>query len=242
MCNVLFTIFSITSALSPNVAALLVIRSFSGCAGVAALTCGSGATADLVPSEQRGRAMSLWSLGPLFGPVIGRAMGGFLVEATSWRWIFWLPAIAGGVAPIIFVFTVPETYAPIILNRKARKLSENGGELSHMDPVTPSRQLFLQSLVRLAKMLFFWPRCASTLRLYTVCSIFCLLHSPWSSRIYNFSTGATGLNFLGSGIGMLLGLTDSGFLSDNAIKRKTKQGLHTTAEDRLPWYLVAPVL
>jgi hypothetical protein len=57
---------------------------------------------------------------------------------------------------------------------------------------------------------------------------------------YNFSTGAIGLSFLGSGIGMLLGLTYSGVLSDNAIKRKIKQGLHTIPEDQLPWYLVGP--
>ena len=43
-----------------------------------------------MPQEKRGGAMSIMSVGPLIGPVIGPVAGGFLVEATSWRWVFWV--------------------------------------------------------------------------------------------------------------------------------------------------------
>jgi multidrug resistance protein len=96
ICNVFFVIFNIASALAPNMASLVVFRFLDGFAGVAAITCGSGTIADLVPREKRGQAMAIWSLGPLFGPIIGPVVGGFLVEATSWRWVFWVLAIAVG--------------------------------------------------------------------------------------------------------------------------------------------------
>lgn len=93
VCNILFVIFSAGCALSQNVSMMLVFRFFSGFAGVAVLTCGSGTIADLMPPEQRGRAMALWTLGPLIGPVFGPVCAGFLVEATSWRWVFWVITI-----------------------------------------------------------------------------------------------------------------------------------------------------
>lgn len=38
--------------------------------------------------------MALWSLGPLLERIIGPMVGGFLIEAAGWRWVFWLIAIA----------------------------------------------------------------------------------------------------------------------------------------------------
>lgn len=93
-CNVLFLIFNIASAVAPNLASLIVFRFLCGFAGVTPTTLGSGTIADLIPPQSRGKAMALWSLGPLFGPIIGPVAGGFLVEATNWRWVFWVLSIA----------------------------------------------------------------------------------------------------------------------------------------------------
>lgn len=93
MCNVLFLIFNIASAVASNMALLVIFRFLCGVAGVTPTTIGSGTIADLMPAESRGKAMALWSLGPLFGPIIGPVAGGYLIEATSWRWVFWLLAI-----------------------------------------------------------------------------------------------------------------------------------------------------
>lgn len=93
ICNTLFVIFSACCAVSTGVSMLMAFRFLSGVAGVAVITCGSGSIADMMPPEQRGRAMSLWSLGPLVGPVIGPVCAGFLVEAKGWRWVFWVITI-----------------------------------------------------------------------------------------------------------------------------------------------------
>jgi DHA2 family multidrug resistance protein len=43
---------------------------------------------ELHPPEELNRAVSLYSMGILVGPVIGPPLGGFLVEIANWRWIF----------------------------------------------------------------------------------------------------------------------------------------------------------
>lgn len=91
--NFLFFIFNISSALAPSLASLVVFRFLDGVAGVTPTTIGSGTVVDLMPKESRGKAMALWSLGPLFGPIIGPVIGGYLIEVKSWRWVFWVLSI-----------------------------------------------------------------------------------------------------------------------------------------------------
>ncbi|KAL1980636.1 hypothetical protein VTN96DRAFT_3887 [Rasamsonia emersonii] len=126
-CNVLFLVFTILNAVAKNMAMLIVFRFLAGFAGVAAITCGSGTIADLMPAQKRGMAMSLWSLGPLFGPIIGPVADGFLVEAKGWRWVFWVITMASGVATIVCFLVLRETYAPVLLERKAARLRKETG-------------------------------------------------------------------------------------------------------------------
>jgi len=42
----------------------------------------------------------------------------------GWRWLFWFLAIFGGVSTFVLFLTMPETYAPIILGRKAKRIRE----------------------------------------------------------------------------------------------------------------------
>lgn len=92
--NTLFVIWTLACAFAPSLSSLLVFRFFQGVAGVTPLTIGSGTIADLIPSEQRGKFMSFYSIGPLLGPVIGPIAGAFLNQAEGWRWIFRVLAIA----------------------------------------------------------------------------------------------------------------------------------------------------
>ena len=57
------------------------------------MTIGGGTIADMVIQQKRGKAMSIWTMGPLIGPVVGPIAGGFLSQAKGWRWVFWIIAI-----------------------------------------------------------------------------------------------------------------------------------------------------
>lgn len=123
----LFTIFSICVAVSKNIGMLMAFRFLMGLAGCVPTTIGSGSIADMVPVEMRGRAMAVWALGPLLGPCIGPVAGGFLIRAAGWRWVFWLLAIVAGIITIVTFLTLKESYAPVILERKAQRLRKETG-------------------------------------------------------------------------------------------------------------------
>jgi multidrug resistance protein len=160
ICNLLFVIFNVACALSKSMGMLIAFRFLAGCAGSAPLTLGGGTIADMFPPQQRAGAMAIWSMGPLLGPVVGPVCGGFLVEAMSWNWVFWILAIFGGAFGLLLLVVGRETYAPIILEKKAAALRKETGNLnlrSKLAKDIPPREIFVRAITRPMKMLFLSP-------------------------------------------------------------------------------------
>ncbi|KAK0635570.1 major facilitator superfamily domain-containing protein [Bombardia bombarda] len=105
----LFVIFSVVSALSVNIAMLIVMRILGGGASASVQAVGAGTIADLWEPAERGRAMGIFYLGPLVGPLIAPILGGALSEAFGWRATMYFLAIYGGVMLIMIIFCLPET-------------------------------------------------------------------------------------------------------------------------------------
>ena len=159
--NVFFTIFTICTALSNSIGMLMAFRFLMGLAGSVPITIGSGSIADMMPVEMRGRAMAAWALGPLLGTWIGPVAGGYLIRAAVWRWVYWLIAIIAGIITVFTYFTLKESYAPVILERKARRLrKETGNEALRSalagNATTPTEKL-KAAIVRPLKLLFLAP-------------------------------------------------------------------------------------
>lgn len=93
-----FTVASFLAALSPNLATLVVLRVVQGFGGGALTPVGMAIVVELFPVERRGRAMSLWGIASMAAPAIGPTLGGWLVTAVSWHWLFLInvPMGAGG--------------------------------------------------------------------------------------------------------------------------------------------------
>ena len=45
---------------------------------------------ELYPPEQRAKAMGLWTMGVMMGPICGPILGGWLTDNYSWRWVFYI--------------------------------------------------------------------------------------------------------------------------------------------------------
>jgi MFS family permease len=104
--------------------------------------------------------MAIWSMGPLLGPVVGPVCGGFLVEAMAWNWVFWILAIFGGAFGLLLLVVGRETYAPILLEKKAAALRKETGNLnlrSKLAKDIPPREIFVRAITRPMKMLFLSP-------------------------------------------------------------------------------------
>ncbi|CAG9943078.1 unnamed protein product [Clonostachys rosea f. rosea IK726] len=162
--------------------------------------------------------------------------------ALGWRWVFWiLSCLSGFITVTFFVFSA-ETYAPVLLERKTRRLRRETGNMnlrSQLDEGLLPRDYFVRGIVRPFKMLFFSPICIIA-ALYVALGygylylMFSSL-SPLIQQIYHFGTGAAGLAFLGFGVGSMIGVIFFARLSDVYIKKKAKEEAElAAAEGREP--------
>jgi len=244
--TVLFIIFTVGCALSTNLNMLIAFRFLAGCVGVAPVTIGGGTIADMFRQEKRGAAMAVWAMGPLLGPVIGPVAGGYLSGSLGWRWVFWILAIAEGAVGIFIPIVTRESYAPVLLARKAKKLRKETGNMelrSKLDNGLSPKELFRRAIVRPTKMLFCSPIVFSmSLYMAVVYGILYLLFTTFTFVFigsYGFTDSNVGLVYIGTGIGMLLGLAVLGATSDPLMKRLTaKHGGGMKPEYRLPPLIV----
>ncbi|KAH8671539.1 major facilitator superfamily domain-containing protein [Xylariales sp. PMI_506] len=245
--NVLFTIFTVATALSKNIGMLLAFRFLMGLAGAVPITIGSGSIADMMPVEQRARAMSAWAMGPLLGPCIGPIAGGYLIQAAGWRWVFWLIAIlAGALIPFSWFF-LQETYGPTILNQKTQKLRKSTGnqELrSALSDAKSPKEHFKAAIIRPLKLLLITP-IVSVMALYVAITygILYLLFTTFSYvyvDVYGFDEGQSGLTFLPAGLGMMIGVMTLGPVSDAIVKRNRAAGNKHVPEIRLKPAITVP--
>jgi MFS family permease len=146
--------------------------------------------------------------------ISGPVAGGFLAETTNgWRWILALIAILGGVIWIANLLTLRETYAPVILRRRAAALSQKTGKvyISCLDagqPPTTLLQKLSTSLIRPWILLFHEPIVLIT-SLY-IAIVYGTLYMFFAGFPIVFegargwSQGTAGLPFIGVTIGVLL--------------------------------------
>ncbi|KAK0615718.1 major facilitator superfamily domain-containing protein [Bombardia bombarda] len=244
--NILFVIFTVCVALSNGTGMMLAFRFLMGVAGSVPITIGSGSIADMMPVEMRGRAMAAWALGPLLGPCIGPVAGGFLIRAAGWRWVYWLIAILAGIITVFTYFTLHETYAPVILQKKVTRLQKETGNpdlrSKFHDPASAGQKLKV-AIARPMTLLFTEPIITS-MSIYVAITygILYLLFTTFSfvyTQQYGFDEGTSGLTFLPAGLGMMIGIVVFGAMSDGVVKKRTAAGLVHTPEIRvLPSFTV----
>jgi multidrug resistance protein len=233
--NVFFAAFNLGCALAPNLSALLVFRLLSGVGGSACLTIGAGVISDLFVIQERGKAMSIYAAGILWGPVIGPIMGGFIAQRTDWRWCFWVLFIAAVVISTGIWILNPETNPVVLIEWKTAKLRKETGNTELQNVYTKDkpaeeltrRNILLQGLVRPLKLLFTSP-IVFLLSLY-VSFIFGLLYLIFTTvtevfiTVYGWSPEMCGLAYLGVGVGSMAAIIFVAKTSDAAIIRATKR-------------------
>lgn len=243
--NCFFIIWQIACALSPNVTTLIIFRLLGGIGGAAGITLGGGVVSDLFSVEQRGRAMALWSLGPLVGPVAGPIIGGFVGQRLGWRWVFWVLAITAGVVTVGIELLNQETYAPVLIARKTKRLRS---QLRRSDLRSfydkPGSDVLPIAALRLALkrpfVLFFKSPIVFLLSMY-LSLIYGLLYlffttiAPVFQTQYGFSPELSGLAYLGIGLGFFLGLGIFSLTSDSMVIRlRSRNNGQFEPEMRLP--------
>ncbi|KAK5070489.1 hypothetical protein LTR64_000160 [Lithohypha guttulata] len=238
-----FTVFEAGAAADAGVATLLAMRFLAGSFGSSPFTNAGGVIADIFPANERGLAMGIFSLCPSAGPTLGPLVGGFLGQSRGWRWVMGLMTILAGALWIIGSLLVPETYAPLLLRKRAAELSKRTGQVykTKIDiekgEISAGKVLSI-ALVRPWLLLFVEP--------------IVLILSIWLGIVYGtlyllfgafpvvfqlergWSEGVGGLAFLGVALGMVAAIAMGGVWQKQYNAAAAKNGGVAPPEARLP--------
>jgi DHA2 family multidrug resistance protein len=108
-CVALFTLSSFACGLSFSLGMLLTCRILQGIGGGGLAPSEQAILADTFPAEKRGMAFAAYGVAVVVAPALGPALGGWITDTYSWRWIFFIN-IPVGIASILMTwFLVPES-------------------------------------------------------------------------------------------------------------------------------------
>ncbi|CAN3376130.1 hypothetical protein DIURU_001919 [Diutina rugosa] len=147
----LFFGFSFGTALTPNIAGLIIFRILQGGCSASAQALGAGIIADLYVPQERGKAMGYYFLGPLCGPFLAPIIGGAVAQGWGWRATQWVLVIVSGFNTFLIMFFLPETLrqgeAPLASTQHDREVHDDG---EVQDDVEPVADPYLQTLSRVS--------------------------------------------------------------------------------------------
>ncbi|RAQ46311.1 hypothetical protein AFGD_000257 [Aspergillus flavus] len=243
--------FNAGTAGAPNIAALIIMRALAGTFGSSPLTNAGGVIADMFRAKERGIAMAIFAMAPFLGPSIGPIIAGFLNQSAGWRWVAGLMACLTGTLWVIISLSVRETYAPVILRRRAEKLSKLTGNIyiSNLDIGKSGRTLGTEFKVALSRpwALLFTEPIVLFMSLY-VAIIYGTLYMMFAAFPIVFQThrgwslGIGGLAFLGIAIGVMLGVCYSIWYARRCAKFSDRTGGNLSPEARLPPAILGSIL
>lgn len=195
--------------------------------------------------------MSIFSAAPFLGPALGPIIGGFLGENAGWRWLMGFMAAFSGLLWIIGTMLVPETYAPVLLRKRAEKLSKLTGKVYRSKLDIERGQVSVVEAFRTALsrpwILLFREPIVLILSIY-MAIVYGTLYLMFAAYpiVYQeargWSQGIGGLPFLGILVGMAFAVTYN-ILYDNRRYQKTtdRHGGFAPPEARLPAAMVGGV-
>jgi len=212
-----FTLLHMGGSLAKNAQTLLICRLLAGIFGSSPLTNAGGTIADIWNARERGMASALYATAPFLGPVIGPIVGGFVSEThrLGWRFSFWLMLIFGAIILLLGFLFMPETYAPVLLRRRARRLCrESDGEIHYISKFDLTRSTVLTQVMKTnlsRPFVFLFSEPIVTLFAMYISIAYAILYAQFAAfpivfqEHRHFTAGLGGLAFTGVGVGIVIG-------------------------------------
>lgn len=259
-------LFNALSASAKSMAQLLVFRALAGetirtdsfifctaCAnfsttgivGSSPLSNAGALIADIFPANERGLAIGLFSFGPFMGPVIGPIVGGYLgATGPGWRAVLWLCTGLCGILFLTCTLLTPETFAPVLLDRRATSLSKLTGKvyvstLNHGIPIKTPSSAIRDGLTRPWALLLLEP-IVMLLSVY-IAIVYATMYMLFAAYPIIFraqrgwSAGQSGLAFTAMAIGMIAAMAYTVYDNERYRKHAAAQpGGRAPPEARLP--------
>jgi len=85
-----FVAASMLCGIANSLPEIVLYRLLQGVFGAALIPLSQAVLLDIYPPHQHGQAMAVWGAGAILGPILGPALGGWLTDNLSWRWVFFI--------------------------------------------------------------------------------------------------------------------------------------------------------
>ncbi len=110
-CIAGFTVASMMCGAAQSLEQLVAFRLLQGMCGAAIAPLSQATMLDIYPFSRRAQAMAIFSMGVTMGPIMGPTLGGYLTDAYSWRWVFYVNLPFGILAIAGLVLFLPSAPA-----------------------------------------------------------------------------------------------------------------------------------
>ena len=230
------------AALSVNIAMFVVMRMLAGGAAASVQVVGAGSLADCWEPKERGRAMGIFYLGPLMGPLLSPIVGGALQLRWGWRSTMWFLSIYAFLTFNLLFWVLPETLKSTrsVTREMARQEHANADERPRLVRSTTAQSAKLKSkiFIKVLKRFFIdplkvikylrFPAVAITVIYASITfgSLYTLQVSvqvTFSKAPYNFSALQIGLAYIANSLGYLSASIFGGRWTDKIMAREAKR-------------------
>src|ERR1700681_4877092 len=90
LCSAGFTVASVMCGLAQDINQMVLFRLLQGVFGAALVPLSQAVMLDSYALHERAKAMSIWGMGVMMGPIMGPSLGAWLTETYSWHWVFFV--------------------------------------------------------------------------------------------------------------------------------------------------------
>jgi MFS transporter, DHA2 family, multidrug resistance protein len=197
ICSAGFTVASVLCGLAQDINQMVLFRLLQGVFGAALVPLSQAVMLDMYSLEERAKAMSIWGMGVMMGPIMGPSLGAWLTETYSWHWVFFVNLPFGIVTVLGLVIFMDETrqdtelrfdwfgFAALALGIGALQVAlDRGEQLGWLE----SNEIIAEFILAIAGFYYFFAHSFTTDRPFIQFSLF---------RDRNFLTGCIFMTVMG---------------------------------------------
>jgi MFS transporter, DHA2 family, multidrug resistance protein len=111
VCSAGFTVASVLCGLAQDITQMVLFRLLQGMFGAALVPLSQAVMLDSYALHERAKAMSIWGMGVMMGPIMGPSLGAWLTETYSWHWVFFVNLPFGIITVLGLLAFMDETKA-----------------------------------------------------------------------------------------------------------------------------------
>jgi MFS transporter, DHA2 family, multidrug resistance protein len=112
------TMFIVSSALcgvAQSLNQIVLFRLMQGAAGAAMMPLSQAILMETFPPREQAMAMAVWGIGMMVAPIMGPTIGGWITDAWSWRWNFYINVPIGTLAAfMVYRFVDDPPYMKVL--------------------------------------------------------------------------------------------------------------------------------